>query len=171
MADAPRSDSAAKRPSFCRASRPLIPFVSMESPANVQADGSSLRADERRICEWSPPATLKSDGQCALMDAGRVAGSETGAAANLARVRRLGHRNEISEGKGFPRVTTYPASARFKFGDGRLGEVRCAADTPAGIAGSRCECAGFALEADIPGPLRRGGQRIWADSWISVVIY
>ena len=44
--------------------------------------------------------------------------------------------------------------ARFRLGDGRLGEVRRAADTPAGFAGRRGKFTAFALEADIPALLR-----------------
>ena len=43
-----------------------------------------------------------------------------------------------------------------EFGDGRFGEVRCAADIPEGIAGNRSKVAAFALEANIPVLLRRG---------------
>ena len=43
---------------------------------------------------------------------------------------------------GVPRAETFSACARFKFGDGRLGVVRCAADSLVGIAGSRGKFAG-----------------------------
>ena len=48
---------------------------------------------------------------------------DTGATANLACFRWLSRRNSLPEQKGFPRVLTYPAQARFKFGDGRSGNV------------------------------------------------
>ena len=54
------------------------------------------------------------------------------------------------------RVSTYPAGARFKFGDGRLGGVRLAADLPLVIAGTKGEFTAFALEADIPALFRKG---------------
>ena len=48
------------------------------------------------------------------------------------------------------------ACARFKFGDGCLGEVRRAAAIPAKIAGDRGKFATFAPEVDYPVFLRRG---------------
>ena len=55
-----------------------------------------------------------------------------------------------------PRVTTYPASARFKFGDGRLKGVRCSADFPAGTAGYREKFTACGSEAESPVVLRTG---------------
>ena len=51
---------------------------------------------------------------------------------------------------------TYPARARFKFRNGRVGDVRYAADIPAGIAGGRGEIAASLLGADIAALLREG---------------
>ena len=56
---------------------------------------------------------------------------DTGAPANLACFRGLEPRNRIVQPKGYPRVTTYLASARFSLGDGH------AADAPARNAGSK----------------------------------
>ena len=49
-------------------------------------------------------------------------------------------------------------SARAKFGNGGIGEVRSAADIKVGISGRRGAFAAFALYADIP-TLLRGGAR------------
>ena len=38
----------------------------------------------------------------------------------------------------------------FQVGDGRLGDLRCAADIPAGIAGNLGKITAFAPDADIP---------------------
>ena len=57
---------------------------------------------------------------------------------------------------GIPQVSTYPTSARSKFGDRRLGNVRHAADINVGIAGRRGAFAAFALEANLPALLRGG---------------
>ena len=46
--------------------------------------------------------------------------------------------------------------ARFKFGGGRIGEVKYAADTKVGFAGRRGVSTAFVLEADIPALLRAG---------------
>ena len=82
--------------------------------------------------------------------------SETGATANLARFRWLEHRNRFLEGEGYQKVSTYRSSARFRFGDVRLGGVRHAVDIPVRIAGSTGEVTAFALGANIPALLREG---------------
>ena len=56
----------------------------------------------------------------------------------------------------FLKVTPYPAMARFKFGGGRIGEVKYAADIKVGFAGCRGVSTAFVLEADIPALLRTG---------------
>ena len=100
--------------------------ISVEAPVNVQ----------------SPSQSVKDEGiQFSFEKADSVVVPESG---NLARFRGLARRNRILERRGFLRVSTYPACARFKFGDGRLGEARHAADVPVGtavIAGRRV-CAG-----------------------------
>ena len=82
--------------------------------------------------------------------------SDTGATANIVCFSWLAHRNRIVEQRGIPRVTTYPAKARTRIGDGRLGGVRHTADIPAGIAGDREMFTAFALDSDIPALLRKG---------------
>ena len=57
---------------------------------------------------------------------------------------------------GLPRVSTYPAQARFEFGDGRMGDVRFAANITVGIAGAEGNFTAFVLDADIPASLRKG---------------
>ena len=66
-----------------------------------------------------------------------VAALDPGATANLVRFSRLAHHSSILEKHGFPKVTTYPSEARCRFGDGRPGEVRRAADIPAWNAGNK----------------------------------
>ena len=77
---------------------------------------------------------------------------DTGATANVVPFSWPGRRNRILEQHGIPKV----AKARFSFGDGRLREVRHAADVPVGIAGNRGMFTAFALEAEIPALLREG---------------
>ena len=55
-----------------------------------------------------------------------------------------------------PQISTYPACKRFLSVDGRLGEVRRAADITVGIAGRGGAATAVALEADIPALLRKG---------------
>ena len=104
----------------------------------------------------SPSTTSDMCGQFLFMGADSVALLATGATANLARSRRLEHRKKFLKLRGLLRVSTYPACARSKSGDGRRGEVRYSADTPAGIAGCPEEFAAFAPEAEIPAFLRKG---------------
>ena len=47
---------------------------------------------------------------------------DTGAIANVVCSWWLGNHNSLLEKQGLPRISTYPASARFTFGDGRLGD-------------------------------------------------
>ena len=81
---------------------------------------------------------------------------DTGATANLVCFRWLGHHNTLLEQQGLPRVPTYPAQARFKFGDGRTGDVCFAADITVGIAGAKGTFTAFVLDADIPALLCKG---------------
>ena len=80
----------------------------------------------------------------------------TSASANLVCFRWLESQNRLPEEHGFQRVSTYPSKARFRSGDGRVGEVRHASDIPAGVAGNTGKFAAFALDADITAPLRDG---------------
>ena len=80
----------------------------------------------------------------------------SGAAANLVCFKCLERRNSILDCRGVSRAEALLASARFKFGDGRLGEVRVPADIPGGLGGVRGNVSAFELEADIPAFLRKG---------------
>ena len=82
--------------------------------------------------------------------------SEPGATTDLARLRWLEHHTRLLERKGYPRVPTYPPSARFRFGDGRLGEVRHATDMSECTTRSKGKFAKFALYAEIPAFSRKG---------------
>ena len=53
-------------------------------------------------------------------------------------------------------MSTYPADATFKFGDGRTGEVCHAADIAVGVAGVKGMSAAFVLDSDIPALLSKG---------------
>ena len=75
---------------------------------------------------------------------------DTGATAILVRFRWLNRHNSTSGKVGLPRVSIYPAQARIKFGNGRTGDVRFAADMTAGIAGAKGNFTAFAPGADIP---------------------
>ena len=81
---------------------------------------------------------------------------DTGAAANLVRFRSLERRDRLMEKEGLQRVPTYPSTAQFRSGGGRLGTVRHAADILVGVAGKESKFTAFALDADIPSLLREG---------------
>ena len=81
---------------------------------------------------------------------------DTGATANLVCFSWLARLNRILKRRGIPRAATHPSRARSRFGDGRLEEVRHAADIPSGTDGNRGKIAAFVLEADIPALLRKG---------------
>ena len=85
-----------------------------------------------------------------------VAVLEAGAAANPVGFSRLARHNRILGKYGIPRATTFPSEARFRFGDGRLGEVRHEADISLGGAGNRGKFTAFAPEANIPAFSRKG---------------
>ena len=105
-------------------------------------------------CVQPHSTTTEGGGFFALAESDSVAVSGAGASANSVRLGWSGRHNRILQRWGFPRVSTYTASARILFGYGRLGDVRRAADFPVSIAGIRGKFAAFALRADIPALLR-----------------
>ena len=128
----------------------------MGSPVSAQDDGNSVGTDGNGNCEQ--PLSTTSDLGCQFLcmgEAGAIA-LETAAGANLACSRRLGNRKLPPKKRGFPRVSTHPAFAWFKFGDGRLSKVRSTADSPRAFADCREIFAGFLLGADAPALLRKG---------------
>ena len=121
----------------------------MEAPVSVQDDRSSAKAGGK--CRRGQPfsTTLDSESQLSGMsEEGEVL--DAGAAASLARFRWLDNRSQLLEKHAFSHVLTHPACARFKFGGGRLGEVRSAADITVGNAGCKETSTVFALDAGVP---------------------
>ena len=137
LKDVPGGKSTHSFPSPREVPGPPHPSIRTESPISAHDDESALNAEGTSNCEKSSSATLDMGGQWPCMGAESSVALKTGAAAKLARFWRLAYRNKLLEKHGLSRVSTYPTCARFKFGDGRLGEVRCAADIPARLAGSR----------------------------------
>ena len=97
------------------------------------------RTEQSFSTSWDSGCQLvfKRDASALLLD--------TGTTANLVCSRWLTQHNSILEQRGFPRVLTYPAQARFKFGDGRTGNVCPAADVAVGIAGAKGAFTAFVL--------------------------
>ena len=81
---------------------------------------------------------------------------DTGATANPLRFRWPKTHNSMLGKIGLPRVTTYPSQARFEFGDGRMGDVRFAADITVGTAGAEGSFVAVVLDVDPPALSRRG---------------
>ena len=123
---------------------------------SAQGPGQPREDDGSTSCEHPFSATPDADCQFVFEETGSAAVLAARATASVLCSRRSGRHNRISAQNEFPQLSTYPGCARFKFGDGRLGEVRCAADNPVGIAGTTGKLTAFATEADIPALLRRG---------------
>ena len=117
-------------------------------------------------CEQSFSTILDVGGFCLAPEKDSAVVLDTGPAANLVCFRWLGRHNRLLEKKGRQRLSTYPSSARFCFGDGRLGEVRHATDTSAGFAGNKGKFSTFVLDSDIPALLRMGAMEPPRGSWI-----
>ena len=81
--------------------------------------------------------------------------SDTGAAANLVSFKWSAQQNRILERYGIPRAHTYFSRTRFRFGDGRLGDVRPAADIPVWIGSYKGARTAFAQDAGIPALFRK----------------
>ena len=96
---------------------------------NAQAGRRSSKEDAKGTCEQPLSTSLGWGGQFVVAGAASGAVSDTRAAAHLLRFKWLERPNGILERKGVPWVTTYPACARCKFGDGRPGKggrkLRC----------------------------------------------
>ena len=89
-----------------------------------------------------------------------------GATADSLRFRWLDRRDFLLEQHKFQRVPAYPSQTQFHFSDGRVGDVRYAADIPAGVAGDKGKLTAFDLDADIPALLCKGAAEALRGKWI-----
>ena len=135
---------------------PRYSSISVESPADVQDCGLPSQADFAEPCDKSFATTLEFSGKYSAADAGSVVDPGTGAAANFAFFKWSGRHNSALGKFGVPPAQSFPAIEGFKFGNGRVGEVRFSADILAWTAGGRGEVAAFLMDADIPALLRKG---------------
>ena len=126
----------------------------MKSPVRAQGGGSHSREDYEGNLKRPLHAAWDRVGRFTVMDVGGAAAPDTDAAVNSVRFVWFGRHSSILESWGVPRAEPFPATTGFQFGDGRLGEVRSAEETPGGHAGGRCEIPAFVTEADIPATLR-----------------
>ena len=123
---------------------------------SVQGTGQSVKDGGGAACEQSSPTSLDLCDQFMLAAADSVVVLDAGPTASNLVFRWLGRHRRMLERQCFPPVSTFLAYARFKFGNGRRGEVRRAADIPVGIGGVTGELTAVALEAGIPASLRKG---------------
>ena len=130
---------------------PLSIFPLGALSSNLDGDGETARKYEH-----SSSTTLEVGGRFVCMRDDSVAVSGAGATASAACVKWLEHHNSRLRQLGILKVSTYPTTARFKFGDGRVREVRYAADIKIGFAGRGGAFRAFALEPDIRALLREG---------------
>ena len=95
-------------------------------------------------------------GELVVSRASSVGLLDAGATANLVRRAWLANHNQVLERLGMEKVHLYPSAARFKFGDGRIGEVQYAANISVGIAGCKGAFTAFVMDAEVPALLRKG---------------
>ena len=151
-----KPDSAPSPPPVNKPSRSSFSWISIGKLASVCTGGAKKPQEGNGQCEQSFSTALEACSQLVCTREESVGILDAGATANLVCFRRLRHHNSMMGQVGLPRVSTYPAPARFKFGDGRMGNVKFAADITVGIAGYKGTFTAFALVSDIPALLRNG---------------
>ena len=113
-----------------REKTPNQPFSSIAAERHLQLQPSDLggQGDPPRRCEDAPSTTSDVGVKSVCVHDDSVAVLDTGATANLTCFKWLGNHVSRLQKMGTPKASTYPTFARLKFGDGRVEEVRCAAD-------------------------------------------
>ena len=109
----------------------------METPVEVRTDEPPTPGDATWECEQSLFKSLGAGGRLFRVREASALILYTEATAKLTRFRWLGNHISLPAQRGMPRANTYQAKARLKFGDGRMAEVRHAADVTVGIAGNK----------------------------------
>ena len=104
--------------------------------------------------EHSFSATVDTGDFFLVLRADSVAVLNLGATANLVCFRWPERRNRFLGRHSLQRVSVYQLEATFRFGDGRVGEVRYAAGITVGIVGNKGTFAASVLDADSPALLR-----------------
>ena len=108
-------------------------------PSNPRSPFSSVTLEDsppgNKSAEHSFTTSLKVDFPILYAQNESVVILDAGATANLVCFQWLRRHNELLASKGLPEVSSYPAHAMFKFGDGRTGAVCHAADITVGLAG------------------------------------
>ena len=128
----------------------------MESPFEVRPSWRSGPAGPERLQEQSFSTTLEIGRQLAVAQSDSVVALGAGAIANSVSFKWLGNRTSFLRMMGFPRVISYSAMARFKFGNGAASEVEHAADIKFGVAGCRGASAAFVFGSRYSGFTAKG---------------
>ena len=128
----------------------------MESPVSATKAEQQKCEETNTEHEQSLSSTLDVGGLFLSSDSDSAVVLDTSATATPACFSWLEHHNRTSERKAYRKAPTYLSSARFRFRDGRPGEVRRGAEIPLGIAGSKGKFTALPLDAEIPAPLREG---------------
>ena len=151
-----RPDDHGKRTVSKKPSYQPYSSIALDSPLQDQPSHLDRRRGPARKNERSFSSTLEVGGQFVCVHDDSVGELETGATANLVCFKWLGNHNSHLQKTGILQVRTYPTMARFRYGDGRNGEVRFAAEIKVGIAGRKGAFTAPMLEADIQALLRKG---------------
>ena len=149
-----------------KACRPTYSPMSMDTPVPAQEVEHLESGEPSGACEQSFSASTITANLFLVSAEDSAVALDTGATASFVCFRWLQRRNRVLERHGSQRVSAYPSKARLRVGDGPVGDVRRAADIPAGIAGNNGEFTALAPGADIPalwrhygGAMRRGALR------------
>ena len=150
LRDVPRSEFDPGSPGTRKVRRPSRGSIPMETPPVAQGPGQSARDGGDSVREQAFSTTLDLGARFLFEGTNSLVAFGARAAADLVCFRPLARRPRVLECKGFARVSAYPACARFEGGDGRLDEVRHAANIPVGNAGINGEFSSRVEEAGIP---------------------
>ena len=139
-----------------RSQRPPYFSTSSDTPVVAQKAGSVGESEAGSEREQSFVGAADAGDVSMVSRGDSVVALDTGATAKLLCSSWLARHSRILERRWSPRVTTCPSQTRFRFGDGRLGVVRHAADIPLGIVGNEGALTASALDGYSPALLRKG---------------
>ena len=96
----------------------------MGTPVLPERAGNIGNGETESKCEQSFSVTVDAGDMFMVSQEDTVVASDTGARAYLVSFSWLARHYGLLERRGIPRVATNPSKARFRFRDGRPGEVR-----------------------------------------------
>lgn len=137
-------------------SRPPYSSIPSEEPASPHAEQVEPNVREAVLRSGFFSISAETFPDLSVSDAESAAALNTGVTANLARFKWLRRRAAVLARFGIPIPRPYPTCAICKFENGRMGDVRFAADAPVRIAGCRGTFTAFLAGPDIPALFRTG---------------